>query len=118
MGTIQRLQVSSSSNNGNDSSGNSGNESGNNSNGSNNSNCNNNGNINNNKLLVKLVDEESLQLQEERRVLYVGMTRARKKLILTYRSRNVIGKRHIPIDSSRFLKDLPSDISFVKSTGR
>ncbi|MBY0544131.1 MAG: DNA helicase II [Gammaproteobacteria bacterium] len=49
------------------------------------------------------------QLEEERRLCYVGMTRARKKLYLTYaESRRLHGNetRNRP---SRFLKELPPD---------
>lgn len=56
------------------------------------------------KLLVQ--DSEQLQDEEERRLLYVGMTRARKVLTLTYRSKQILGKRHIPLKQSRFLSEL------------
>ena len=57
------------------------------------------------------------QLNEERRVLYVGMTRARKQLILTYRQKNVLGRRHIPLQPSRFLSDMPEGVEFLRATG-
>lgn len=53
--------------------------------------------------------EESGRLEEERRLCYVGMTRAMQKLYLTHaESRRLYGKemQHLP---SRFLKELPSD---------
>ena len=53
--------------------------------------------------------EESGRLEEERRLCYVGMTRAMQKLYLTHaESRRLYGKEmfHRP---SRFLKELPVD---------
>ena len=53
--------------------------------------------------------EESGRLEEERRLCYVGMTRAMRKLYITHaESRRLYGKEayHKP---SRFLKELPSD---------
>jgi DNA helicase-2/ATP-dependent DNA helicase PcrA len=54
------------------------------------------------------------EAEEERRVLYVGMTRARKKLVLTYRNRVTIGTKSIPVQPSDFLKDIEDDVSFFK----
>lgn len=53
--------------------------------------------------------EESGRLEEERRLAYVGITRAMQKLTLTYaESRRVYGKEqfHRP---SRFIKELPNE---------
>ena len=53
--------------------------------------------------------EESGRLQEERRLCYVGMTRAMQKLYMTHaESRRLYGQEmhHRP---SRFLKELPSE---------
>ena len=57
-------------------------------------------------------------LEEERRLCYVGMTRARKFLYLTYaRERSTWGARR-PLGASRFLADLPPDIAeIVKPRG-
>ncbi len=54
-------------------------------------------------------DEAETRLEEERRLMYVGMTRAEKKLTLTYtRSRKVWGsEQHNP--PSRFLKEIPPE---------
>ncbi|WP_432735377.1 UvrD-helicase domain-containing protein [Maridesulfovibrio sp. FT414] len=49
-----------------------------------------------------LVDE-----QEERRLLYVGMTRARKKLCLSHAVKRPLYGRTLRLPVSRFLKDLP-----------
>ncbi|WP_273397764.1 DNA helicase II [Actinobacillus porcinus] len=53
--------------------------------------------------------EEPGRLEEERRLAYVGITRAKKKLTICYaESRRLYGKeeRHIP---SRFINELPED---------
>ncbi len=54
-------------------------------------------------------DEES-SMEEERRLAYVGMTRARQKLALTYaRSRKVWGQEQFN-SPSRFLKEIPDSL--------
>lgn len=60
---------------------------------------------------AKSVDStEENSLEEERRLAYVGMTRARKKLHLTYtRSRKVWGQEQFN-PPSRFLKEIPDDL--------
>lgn len=51
---------------------------------------------------------DSKQLEEERRLCYVGMTRARKRLYLTYAwSRTLYGQTGVT-QPSRFLKELPN----------
>ena len=51
------------------------------------------------------------RLQEERRLCYVGMTRARQQLYLTHaESRRLYGKENYPIPS-RFLREIPSDVT-------
>ena len=53
---------------------------------------------------------EKSELEEERRLCYVGMTRARKKLFLTYaRQRLYFGQRNSNT-ISRFLLELPTDV--------
>jgi DNA helicase-2/ATP-dependent DNA helicase PcrA len=55
-------------------------------------------------------------IEEERRLCYVGMTRAEKKLTLTYaRTRKVWGQEQLN-PPSRFIKELPKD-SFNFQTG-
>jgi DNA helicase-2/ATP-dependent DNA helicase PcrA len=61
-------------------------------------------------------DGDPTSIEEERRLAYVGMTRAREKLFLTYaRSRRVWGQEqmHPP---SRFLKEIPG--KYVQSQSR
>ncbi|MDC0601503.1 DNA helicase II [Aliiglaciecola sp.] len=57
----------------------------------------------------QMSNEEPGRLEEERRLCYVGMTRAMQKLYMTYaESRRVYGqdKYHTP---SRFIKEIPTD---------
>ena len=59
---------------------------------------------------VRMIESVDLQLDEERRLLYVGVTRARKRVFLCYRDRYLTEDgRAIPVSPSRFLRDLPPD---------
>ena len=54
--------------------------------------------------------ESDAELEEERRLMYVGITRARKKLFITHTKRRTLfgnTKYNMP---SRFIKEIPSDI--------
>jgi DNA helicase-2/ATP-dependent DNA helicase PcrA len=52
---------------------------------------------------------DSNELEEERRLLYVGMTRAMERLYLTYaRSKYTYGQLQLAV-ASRFIKELPDD---------
>ena len=52
-------------------------------------------------------------LEEEKRLLYVGMTRARERLFLLYRSRYSIDKkRSTPAQPSSFLSLIPTDTPY------
>lgn len=60
-------------------------------------------------------------MQEERRLLYVGITRAKDRLYLVYaQNRNAFGYPD-PVDPSRFLSDIPDHLldetSSMRSTG-
>jgi DNA helicase-2/ATP-dependent DNA helicase PcrA len=60
--------------------------------------------------------EDEFQIQEERRLCYVGVTRARERLYLTYaRNRLYFGKFMMNMPS-RFLKDVPGSITVYKQT--
>ncbi|MBX7097368.1 MAG: UvrD-helicase domain-containing protein [Myxococcaceae bacterium] len=50
---------------------------------------------------------EPQNLEEERRLAYVGMTRAREQLVLTRAAMRVKRGREVPRTPSRFLQDLP-----------
>ncbi len=53
---------------------------------------------------------DPVQLEEERRLCYVGITRARKKLTLTYaQHRRLHGSDYYP-QASRFLSELPASV--------
>ncbi len=55
--------------------------------------------------------EDESEIEEERRLAYVGMTRAREKLFLTYaRSRKVWGQEQFN-PPSRFLKEIPAELT-------
>jgi len=51
--------------------------------------------------------DDSNKLEEERRLCYVGITRAKKTLFLTYaETRRIYGKENYP-SPSRFIRELP-----------
>ena len=52
---------------------------------------------------------EAQNLEEERRLCYVGITRARELLYLTRASNRVKRGKNVPRTPSRFLEDLPAD---------
>lgn len=59
----------------------------------------------------KALDEEGLKgLEEERRLAYVGITRARKRVYISHASRRQIYGRWQPSLPSRFLQEIPEDI--------
>ena len=56
-------------------------------------------------------------LEEERRLCYVGITRAKEKLYLSYaKKRMLYGKENLTVPS-RFLKEIPEDLLEVSKTG-
>jgi DNA helicase-2/ATP-dependent DNA helicase PcrA len=60
----------------------------------------------------RAMDEGGAGISEERRLLYVGITRAREHLLLTSaRLRRFFGDMHYPLPS-RFIKGLPQDVLF------
>ncbi|MGH2461514.1 MAG: ATP-dependent helicase [Chloroflexota bacterium] len=60
--------------------------------------------------------EDEHQLEEERRLLYVGITRARRRLFLTYAARRAQFGESGARQPSRFFKDLPKEL--VQGTAR
>ncbi len=59
--------------------------------------------------------DEPLQMEEERRLCYVGITRAKERLYLLYAFRRSHYGESEPGEPSRFLKDIPRE--FVKTKG-
>lgn len=57
-------------------------------------------------------DEEKRRsaLEEERRLLYVGMTRAKKRLFLSFCQERFMHGKTSPSDPSRFLRELPPEV--------
>ncbi len=58
------------------------------------------------------------QLEEERRLCYVGMTRAKKQLILTYADQRLYFGRTNYNNPSRFLEEIPSALVEIKKEER
>ncbi len=56
------------------------------------------------------IEESTAAVAEERRLLYVGMTRAMERLYLSYAFRRSWYGRSEPSQPSRFLEDLPEDV--------
>lgn len=57
----------------------------------------------------RALEEGKESLEEERRLLYVGMTRARERLFLSYAKRRWMFKQVILANPSRFLQELPEE---------
>ena len=62
----------------------------------------------------KSIDDPG-ELEEERRLLYVGATRAQKRLFLSYSRRRSLFGSSTTNQPSRFLEDIPPDLVTVKS---
>ena len=59
--------------------------------------------------IERIFEEENLE--EERRLFYVAMTRAQKKVVLSYaRSRRRFGGEPIPTTKSRFIQEIPENL--------
>ena len=58
-----------------------------------------------------------MNLEEERRLCYVGMTRARERLILTRAAERLRRGKALPRTPSRFLEDIPSSLLDVIDLG-
>ncbi|MEN9897945.1 MAG: hypothetical protein RLZZ66_1594 [Pseudomonadota bacterium] len=50
------------------------------------------------------------KLEEERRLCYVGITRAREKLYITHAEKRLLYGRETPTSKSRFLRELPTEL--------
>jgi ATP-dependent DNA helicase Rep len=54
-------------------------------------------------------ESDEKQIEEERRLMYVGITRAERSLQISYCNRRKRGKDWMACESSRFLEELPED---------
>jgi DNA helicase-2/ATP-dependent DNA helicase PcrA len=54
--------------------------------------------------------EDREELEEERRLCYVGMTRARQELVLSYAYRRMFMGQTVHSEVSRFIEDIPEDL--------
>ena len=54
--------------------------------------------------------EQPAQIEEERRLLYVGITRAQRSLNISYCRKRRQGKEWKACEASRFLQELPADL--------
>ncbi len=54
--------------------------------------------------------EDEAEMEEERRLLYVGITRARKQLVLTGAARRRVFGEYQNTDASRFIEEIPLDL--------
>jgi DNA helicase-2/ATP-dependent DNA helicase PcrA len=54
--------------------------------------------------------DDEAELEEERRLCYVGITRARSRLVLTSAARRRVFGDYQPTQPSRFLDEIPSDL--------
>jgi len=59
-------------------------------------------------------EEQGDELEEQRRLLYVALTRARNELVLTYSRRRKVFGRWTDFSPSRFLSEMPPDMLEVK----
>jgi ATP-dependent DNA helicase Rep len=54
-------------------------------------------------------DSNEKQIEEERRLMYVGVTRAERSLQISYCNRRKRGKDWFPCEPSRFIEEMPQD---------
>jgi DNA helicase-2/ATP-dependent DNA helicase PcrA len=54
--------------------------------------------------------EDDAELEEERRLCYVGITRARKQLVLTSAERRRVFGEYQNTEASRFIDEIPADL--------
>ncbi len=61
-------------------------------------------------------DKSGKALEEERRLAYVGITRAKERLIISCADRREINNQWQPMRTSRFIKELPREnVEVIKS---
>ena len=54
--------------------------------------------------------EDEAELEEERRLCYVGITRARRRLVLTSAARRRVFGEYQTTEPSRFIEEIPPDL--------
>ncbi|WP_353686398.1 ATP-dependent helicase [Thermodesulfovibrio sp. 3462-1] len=64
--------------------------------------------------LIPYTMAPDIDIEEERRLFYVGMTRAMDDLILIHSRQRVINGKKIPLSVSSFLKDIPAEYIQIK----
>jgi ATP-dependent DNA helicase Rep len=64
------------------------------------------------------VENMAQRLQEERRLMYVGITRAQRTLAVSWLKRRKKGRESIPGQASRFIKEMALDENTVKEDPR
>jgi ATP-dependent DNA helicase Rep len=64
------------------------------------------------------VESMAQRLQEERRLMYVGITRAQRTLAVSWLKRRKKGRESIPGQASRFIKEMALDQNTVKEDPR
>jgi superfamily I DNA/RNA helicase len=69
-------------------------------------------------LVPYLRNDEEPDVEEERRLFYVGMTRTQQKLILTYAKRRYLFGQHHHNPPSRFIEDIEQTLKEIETAGR
>ncbi len=57
-----------------------------------------------------VIDDDSIALEEERRLAYVGITRARRRLLLSWAAQRMVQGQLKARDPSRFLFEIPTSV--------
>jgi ATP-dependent DNA helicase Rep len=66
----------------------------------------------------KVSDETAQRLQEERRLMYVGITRARRSLAVSWTKRRKKGREMVSTLPSRFIKEMGLDAATSREDPR
>lgn len=67
---------------------------------------------------LKVSDETATRLQEERRLMYVGITRAQRTLAVSWTKRRKKGREMVQCQPSRFIKEMNLDASTAREDPR
>lgn len=54
------------------------------------------------------------RIQEERRLMYVGITRAQRSLLVSWPKKRKKGREHVSAQPSRFIQEMALDSATVK----